>query len=91
MTRNTKREPLRKSLKSTEDPRLDNLTPLGGGEGFVTFTCEFRGKPAVVVDSGAMNEGLTEDEQMKDPVSVFSFETVAEREAFVSSQNLGHS
>jgi hypothetical protein len=86
MTRNAKREPLRKTLKSTDDPRLEHLTPLGGGDGFTTFTAEFRGKPALVVDGSAMNEPLPEDERNKEPVSVFSFETIGEREEFVAKQ-----
>jgi hypothetical protein len=83
---NAKREPIRKTLKSTDDPRLEDLLPLGGGEGFATFTAVFRGKPALVVDSGTMNEHLPADEQNKEPVSLFMFETVGEREAFVAKQ-----
>jgi hypothetical protein len=33
-----------------------------------------------------MNEPLPEDERNKEPVSVFSFETIGEREEFVAKQ-----
>ena len=39
-------------LGTIADVRLTELTPIGGGEGFATYTAKFEGEPAFIADSG---------------------------------------
>lgn len=60
-------------LVSVRDPRLTNLTEIGAGEGFVTYTGELDGRPAFIADCGTLADMLSEEEAIHDPVTVRVF------------------
>ena len=63
-------------LGTIADVRLTELAPIGGGEGFATYTGRFEGEPAFIADSGTMAEFLdAEDAVALVSVSVFVTET----------------
>lgn len=70
-------------IGSTGDPRIAALTPMGGGEGFATYTGRFEGKPAFIVDCGTMMDILDEEDRSDDPVTVHVFESEEGRRRFI--------
>lgn len=70
-------------IASIDDARISSLRRLGGGEGFVTYMGEFEGRPALLVDSGTMNEFLSDEDAIADPVTVHVFETETLRDGYV--------
>jgi hypothetical protein len=71
-------------IGSVRDPRVTMLSPLGAGEGFATFTSDFEGKPAFVVDCGTLSEFVDEDEDEHNaPIMVHLFETELARTTYL--------
>ncbi len=75
-------------VASTRDPRVTNQVLLGLGEGFATFTADFDGSPAFLVDCGTMNDFLDDGDQVADPVSVHLFDTTEARDGYVEEMRL---
>jgi ADP-ribosylglycohydrolase len=70
-------------VASTGDPRISALHRIGTGEGFATFTGVFDGKPALIVDSGTLNDLMDEDDRVEDPVLVRVFHDDAARTRYI--------
>jgi hypothetical protein len=64
-------------IASVQDPRLTNLIEIGGGEGFVTYTGELDGRPALIVDNGTLADIFGEEDMMAAPVAVQVFADVS--------------
>jgi len=71
------------SIGSIGDPRIADLTPNSGGEGFATYTGTFEGKPAFIVDCGTMNDLLDEEDRSDDSITVHFFGDRAARDHHV--------
>lgn len=71
-------------LASTTDPRLTDLVRIGMGEGFSTYSGQFEGKPAFVVDCGSMDDFLNEEDRSTDNVTVHVFNTDAARDGYIA-------
>lgn len=70
-------------VASTDDTRITKLRRIGTGEGFVTYTGEFEGKPAFIVDCGTMDDFLDEEDRSTDNVTVRVFEHDTAREDYI--------
>lgn len=70
-------------IGSTSDPRIAALKSTGGGEGFATYTGNFEGKPAFIVDCGTMMDVLDEEDRSDDSVNVYLFESDRARDRYV--------
>ncbi|MEI9937506.1 MAG: hypothetical protein WDO69_09835 [Pseudomonadota bacterium] len=64
---------IQERLASVRDPRLTNLTEIGAGEGFVTYTGTLDGKPAFIADCGTLADMLSEEDAIHDSVTVRAF------------------
>lgn len=82
------KDPVMSSVKSMRDRRITHLLPLGEGEGFTTYLAAFTKKPAIVVDSGMMNDFLDEADRIAEPVSILMFDSVEERDDYVADNAL---
>lgn len=71
-------------LATIADVRLTDLSPIGGGEGFGTYTGMFEGVPAFIADSGTMAD-FVDEEDLNELVSVQVFENETARDAYVES------
>ena len=72
-------------IGSTRDARIAALGPIGGGEGFATYTGTFEGRPAFLVDCGTMNDLLDEEDISDNNVTVHVFESEAARDQYVNA------
>jgi hypothetical protein len=70
-------------VASTDDTRITKLRRIGTGEGFVTYTGEFEGKAAFIVDCGTMNDIMDEEDRYDDSVTVHVFVSDSARDRFV--------
>ncbi len=68
---------------------MANLLSVGGGEAFGTFTGDFEGKPAFLVDCSTMNEFLDADDQIAEPVTVYVFDSDEARRMYIESDAPG--
>jgi hypothetical protein len=69
-------------LGSIANGRLTELTRVGGGEGFTTYTGKFEGEPAFIADSGTMADFLDAEDAV-DLVSVRVFENETARDEYL--------
>jgi hypothetical protein len=69
-------------LRSIADGRLTELTRIGGGEGFETYTGRFEGESAFITDSGTLADFLDAEDAV-DLVSVRVFENEKARDEYL--------